>query len=501
METRCEDVREPFSFVPSDQPCRSRDIQATDTMAVASTDGEQKECGLRVSVTSITLSRGPIPADIAQGLAVYRRKIDPESSPRDSPPLGASSSNSCARVHPGLPQRDQPGVGRESLIIVRTEEVPEMIVFQADPLLAENAVPVRSVSLICPSPSAVRVEIRSSMLACPPTAATVETQSSNLICPSVVTVETELANMLSPAAVTVEADSYVVTCPPTAVTDEIMAHVSVCLSVVSLEETSVPSVQLPPPTTALTEETQSQSAPPCLPTLTAAGDIRTSFLVYLSLPVPELANTPGLVCQLGLGQEEAKSLPFLCVPMSSVDIPSAPSLVAASPAPAQTVASAPDHDALQRPGAQHPHVPGLWPQLPPRSQSSHGGLQTHHMAEPRCPAHNLGTSFPQPQSCYSDPVFHFPQQYRLRGNPLPGEAADPGPVPSPVPTPAAAPQLPALVWAPGGAELSRVGSSRWVPVTNEGQNQGGVEQKDSIRRCASLHSKGSDTHANTNQSS
>ena len=69
METRCEDVREPFPFVPSDQPYSSRDIQATDTMAGASTDSEQKECGLQVSATSITLSRGPIPADIAQGLA------------------------------------------------------------------------------------------------------------------------------------------------------------------------------------------------------------------------------------------------------------------------------------------------------------------------------------------------------------------------------------------------------------------------------------------------
>lgn len=119
-----------------------------------------------------------------------------------------------------------------------------------------------------------------------------------------------------------------------------MAHVFVCLPVVSLEETSIPSVQLPPPATALTEETQSKSAPPCLPTLTPAGDTRTSFLVYLSLPAPELANTPSLVCQLGLGPEEGKRLPFLSVPMTSADIPRAPCLVAASPAPAQTAASA-----------------------------------------------------------------------------------------------------------------------------------------------------------------
>lgn len=48
-----------------------------------------RKSGLQVSATSITLSRGPIPADIAQGLAVYRRKIDSELSPQDSPPLGA----------------------------------------------------------------------------------------------------------------------------------------------------------------------------------------------------------------------------------------------------------------------------------------------------------------------------------------------------------------------------------------------------------------------------
>ena len=118
-----------------------------------------------------------------------------------------------------------------------------------------------------------------------------------------------------------------------------MAHVFVCLPVVSLEETSIPSVQLPPPATALTAETQSQSAPPCLPTFTPAGDTRTSFLVYLSLPAPELANTPSLVCQLCLGPE-GKSLPFLSVPMTSADIPRAPSLVASSPAPAQTAALA-----------------------------------------------------------------------------------------------------------------------------------------------------------------
>ncbi|CAB1317434.1 unnamed protein product [Coregonus sp. 'balchen'] len=531
MEARCEDVREPFSFISSDQPCSSQYIQATDAVAGASTDSDQNECDLQVSATTITLSPGPIPADIAQGLALYRRKIDLELSPRDSPPLGASANNYCARVRSALFERvsfseisqeldavliQTSMLPLESLIIVQTEQVPEMIVFQAHPLLAESAaaapsqcyVPVRSkcscasmvgalkdvmaplevpsypifasicdieapvverpdamvsepeespalgdkvvplevhsapvkplemtpsrpsipvttpelpgsapavsespalavqevqisvtnrplsailhsfsggtppsetaedvmlvpmvvsppepvkkaareysdllcplpaatletesVSLICPPPSAVTVEIQPSILASPLTAATVETQSSNRICPSsVVTIETELANILSPpAAETEEAESSVVTCPHTAVTDDIVAPVSVCLPVVSLEETSVPSVQLSAPTPALTEETQSQSASPCLPTLPATGESRTPFLVYLPLPAPELSKTPGLLCQLGLGPEEAKNFPFLCLPIS--DIPRTPSLVAASPAPAQTVAS------------------------------------------------------------------------------------------------------------------------------------------------------------------
>ncbi|XP_014046437.1 uncharacterized protein [Salmo salar] len=897
MEARCEDVREPFSFISSDQPCSSRDIQAMD--AVASTDGGQNECGLQVSATTITLSTGPIPADIAQGLALYRRKIDLESSPRDSPPLGASANNSCARVCSALFERvsfseisqeldavliQTDVLPSESLIIVQTEHVPEMIVFQAHPLLAENAavapppcdVPVRSkcscasmvgaledvmaplevdgtsqpsypilasiceraapvverpaamvaepeespalevhsapvepqemtpsrpsipvgtlelpvsapavsdspamavqevqisvtdrplavilhslsgatspsetaedvmlvpmvvsppesvkkasressdflcplpaatletesVSVICPPPSPVTVEIQPSILASPLTAATVETESSNRICPpSVVSVETELANMLSPsAAETVEADSSVVTCPHTAVTDDFVAPVSVCLPVVALEETGVPSVQLPAPAPALTEETLCQSASPCLPTVTAAGESRTPFLVYLPLPAPELAKTPGLLCQLGLGPEEAKSFPFLCLPIS--DIPRTPSLVTAGLAPAQTAAvapaAAPDLPRTNLPGVtdiprtlsyvaagaqelprlqsyaantaevqepprtpsylantpgvqEIPHNPSylknpavfqdmcfmcpsvtasnlsrnnsfvhspaamapqqlirgpcmvsLYPQggpvmghcthspgqcpaslqqqagmaplnhgqqtntnfmpicsqrpslcsclsrtgshwrfchltrpesqgrvggmicpyqnsqtmmhcnsldhmanipmyqdcghyssschlLPPCSQSSHGSLHTHHMEEPRCSAYNLGTSFvqPQPQTCSSDPLFHFPQQYHLVATP----SQERQQALCPLQCPLLQQRHSSLLFCGHQGELSRLGCSSCVPATNQRQNQGGVEQKNNIPSCASLHDKRLDTSSNNN---
>ncbi|KAK6302717.1 hypothetical protein J4Q44_G00270720 [Coregonus suidteri] len=824
MEARCEDVREPFSFISSDQPCSSRYIQATDAVAGASTDSDQNECDLQVSATTITLSPGPIPADIAQGLALYRRKIDLELSPRDSPPLGASANNYCARVRSALFERvsfseisqeldavliQTSMLPLESLIIVQTEQVPEMIVFQAHPLLAESAaaapsqcyVPVRSkcscasmvgalkdvmaplevpsypifasicdieapvverpdamvsepeespalgdkvvplevhsapvkplemtpsrpsipvttpelpgsapavsespalavqevqisvtnrplsailhsfsggtppsetaedvmlvpmvvsppepvkkaareysdllcplpaatletesVSLICPPPSAVTVEIQPSILASPLTAATVETQSSNRICPSsVVTIETELANILSPpAAETEEAESSVVTCPHTAVTDDIVAPVSVCLPVVSLEETSVPSVQLSAPTPALTEETQSQSASPCLPTLPATGESRTPFLVYLPLPAPELSKTPGLLCQLGLGPEEAKNFPFLCLPIS--DIPRTPSLVAASPAPAQTVASdlprtnlpgvtdiprtlsyvaagAQELPQLQSyaaytsevqggPGMRHcTHSPGQCPAslqqqagmaplnhgqqtntnfmplcsqgpspcsslsrngshwrlchltrpesqgkmggmicpyqnsltmmhcnsldhmanipmyqdcghysssyhlLPPCSQSSHGGLHTHHMAETRCPAHNLGTSFvqPQPQTCSSDPLFHFPQQNHLVATPSQERQQAQAQALCHLQCPLLQQRHSSLLLCGHQEELSRLGSSSCVPATNRRLNQGGVEQKDNIPSCASLHNKRIDTSSNNNQ--
>lgn len=135
--------------------------------------------------------------------------------------------------------------------------------------------------------------------------------------------------------------------------------------------------------------------------------------------------------------------------------------------------------------------------LPPCSQSSHGSLHTHHMEEPRCSAYNLGTSFvqPQPQTCSSDPLFHFPQQYHLVATP----SQERQQALCPLQCPLLQQRHSSLLSCGHQEELRRVGSSCWVPVTNVGQNQGGLQQKDSILRCESLHSKGSDTHSNNNQ--
>ncbi|KAL1006247.1 hypothetical protein UPYG_G00069710 [Umbra pygmaea] len=476
---RCEDLKESFSLVPCDLPCRSRDIQSMDTAAATYKSKDQTEMGQQVIANPIVLAPGPI-LDIAKVMAVYRRRIDPNPSPRSS--LSLSSSNLCAGIpsaifelvslrdiNPELPAvLIRTGVlPLESLIVVKTEPVPDIIVFQADPLLAESAVvaappgasplsakssctsmlvalaagptletihpisddttapfvetqevvvsepeechapkvtpvtPVKplestsvavttqeipgSVPAVSPSPlelqgsvpanavqevqinlskhsvqevagdstglqyplplatletecvnvilphlAAVNVGIQASTQACLPTTENVYPEPSSGICHSSIMVETKLdsaANLPGPAAVT-WAKSSNVTCPNSGTNT--VAPVPLCVPVVS----SAPSVQIPPPIVVppLREETLSSSAPAGPSTLMASGESRTPFLVYLPLPAPELLNNPGLLCQLGLGPEEAKSLPVLCLSMTSAHTPVMSNRVAACPA-------------------------------------------------------------------------------------------------------------------------------------------------------------------------
>ncbi|XP_070976483.1 uncharacterized protein [Oncorhynchus clarkii lewisi] len=133
--------------------------------------------------------------------------------------------------------------------------------------------------------------------------------------------------------------------------------------------------------------------------------------------------------------------------------------------------------------------------LPPCSQSSHSSLHTHYVAEPRCSAHNLGTSFVQPQNCSSDPLFHYPQQYHLVATP----SQERQQALCPLQCPLLQQRHSSLLFCGHQGELSRLGSSSCVPATNQRQNQGGVEQKNNNPSCVSLHNKRLDTSANNNQ--
>ncbi|KAL0966151.1 hypothetical protein UPYG_G00291560 [Umbra pygmaea] len=191
------------------------------------------------------------------------------------------------------------------------------------------------VSVILPHPAAV--ESQASTQACPPTAETMDPEPSSGICHSSMMVETksDSANLPGPAAVT-PAQSSNVRCP-TSGTD-ILAPVPPCLPVVS----SAPSVQLLPPFVVppLTEETLSSSAPAGPSTLMASGEYRSPILLYLPLSAPELMSNPGLLCQLGLGPEEANSLSVLFLTMTSAQTPVTSSGVAASPPTANAAPSA-----------------------------------------------------------------------------------------------------------------------------------------------------------------
>ncbi|KAL0966153.1 hypothetical protein UPYG_G00291580 [Umbra pygmaea] len=487
-KNRCEDLRESFPLVPTDQNSSSRDIQSMDTATCKSKD--QTEVGQQVFANPIVLTPGPN-LDFAKDMAMYRRRIHPNPPAQASPPLSSSnlSAGVCSALRSAIFQRvslseinpEVPVVlirtgvlPSESLIIVKTEPVPDIIVFLADhplagteravvapppgayPLCAKStctsmlaalaagptveaihpisddttapvvetqevvvsepeeyhdskvtpmtpvkpletpsvpdttleipglvsavslshvelqvSVPAKTVQKVqinlskdsvqnvagestglqyplslatskteCVSvilPHLAAVESQASTQACPPTAETVDPEPSSGICHSSIMVETksDSANLPGPAAVTL-AQSSNETCP-TSGTD-ILAPVPPCLPVVS----SAPSVQLLPTVVVptLTEETLSSSAPAGPSTLMASEEYRSPFLLYLPLSAPELMSNPGLLCQLGLGPEEAKNLSVLFLPMTSAHTPVTSSGVAASPATADAALSA-----------------------------------------------------------------------------------------------------------------------------------------------------------------
>ncbi|KAJ8012106.1 hypothetical protein DPEC_G00065230 [Dallia pectoralis] len=239
-------------------------------------------------------------------------------------------SQSSVQIHGSSPTLSQSSVeiSSSASAVSRTLDVPEVHNMMAkhsvheattDPSDVPCPIPAATldtecVAVIKPPPDAQSVEIRSS----PPTAVTVATDSSNLTCPSAVTVETKLdhAMPLGSAAAT---------------------PVSLSHPVVPLQETRVSSVSFPLPVTPLTEETHSHSSA-CPPIRTASGESRTPFLVYLPLPGPEVVSTPDLLSHLGLGLEEAKSLPLLYHPMAQADIPMTSVVVATGQAPTVTAA-------------------------------------------------------------------------------------------------------------------------------------------------------------------
>ncbi|XP_026884559.2 uncharacterized protein LOC113589213 isoform X2 [Electrophorus electricus] len=152
-----EDTQGPVPVFPSTQaPPTIPDTRADTSDASSFSGSEERGLDEVLSATIITLSPGLFNPETAQSVAVFQRACDPEESSvppasdaaaRHRPSLAlferVSLRNLTSEVEAHLIQTSR--VPSEPMIIVQTQDMPEMIVFQAAPALpgdvAEDACP------------------------------------------------------------------------------------------------------------------------------------------------------------------------------------------------------------------------------------------------------------------------------------------------------------------------------------------------------------------------